>query len=137
MRVSALQLDSEYNQPEINNERVKTQIREIVKKDKPDVIVLPEMWNVSFFPEYLEETADKEGLETQTLLAELARKYKVNIIGGSIAANIKGRYFNTSYSFNRKGERIHTYHKVHLFSPASEDKVFQAGNEMGIFEVDG
>ncbi|MDO5040629.1 MAG: carbon-nitrogen family hydrolase, partial [Peptoniphilus sp.] len=39
-------------------------IEENIKKacdDKPDVVVLPELWDTSFFPENVREIADKEG----------------------------------------------------------------------------
>lgn len=106
-------------------------------KENPDVIVLPEMWNTSFFPENVKELADKNGERTKNLLSTLSKQLNINIVGGSVA-NLEGdKLFNTSFIFNRNGEEIASYNKVHLFSPSGEDNVFNSGNKLCIFELDG
>lgn len=106
-------------------------------KENPDVIVLPEMWNTSFFPENVTELADKNGSRTKSLLSSLSKKLNVNIVGGSIANLENNELFNTSFIFDRNGKEIASYNKVHLFSPSGEDNVFKAGNKLCIFELDG
>ncbi|MDF2563877.1 MAG: putative carbon-nitrogen hydrolase family protein [Massilibacillus sp.] len=106
-------------------------------QEKPDVLALPEMWNVGFFPKPIIDFADKNGQETRTFLSTLAKKYNVNIVGGSIANRIEEQLYNTSYTFNRQGEEIATYHKIHLFSPSKENQVFSAGDTLSIFMLDG
>lgn len=137
MKISAIQLDLAFNDPIENEKTVEKLIRETVNKEKPDIIVLPEMWNVSFFPKNLEEVADLNGKRTVKLLSHLSKDCEVNIIGGSVATLIDGHFYNTSYSFDREGELLHTYHKVHLFSPSNEHKTFSSGNQLGIFEIEG
>ncbi|SFC55238.1 Carbon-nitrogen hydrolase [Alkalibacterium subtropicum] len=137
MKVCALQMDLAYKDTNKNKRKITELIDTAVMRNKPDVLVLPEMWNVSFFPDDLKENSDKDGEETKRFLSGLARKHQVNIVGGSVAVESGGHYYNTSYSFNREGELVHTYNKVHLFSPSNEHKKFTAGNELGIFELDG
>ncbi|MCC5896132.1 MAG: carbon-nitrogen family hydrolase [Alkalibacterium sp.] len=137
MKVSAIQLAIQFNDPEKNYTLIENKVIETINNEKPDVVLLPEMWNVSFFPDNLNETADVEGKHTKDLLSRLARSYGVNIVGGSVATKIADNFYNTSYSFNREGELVHTYHKVHLFSPAMEHETFTAGNTLGVFELDG
>ena len=137
MKVCALQWDLAYKDVSKNKRKITEMIETAVMRNKPDVFVLPEMWNVSFFPDNLEETADKDGEETKAFLSSLANKHQVNIVGGSAAVQSEGKYYNTSYSFNREGDLVHTYNKVHLFSPSNEHEKFTAGNELGILELDG
>lgn len=137
MKVSAIQMAIAFNDPLENERKIERLIRETVDSEKPDVIVLPEMWNVSFFPDNPKETADSDGKRTKELLSSLSKEHKINIIGGSVATLIDGDFYNTSYTFDRTGELIHTYHKVHLFSPSNEHETFQAGNKLGVFEIDG
>lgn len=137
MKVCALQVDLIYKNEKKNQNKITELIRTAVERNKPDVFVLPEMWNVSFFPDELEDYADKDGKKTKQFLSDLAEKYHVNIVGGSVATSSDGQFYNTSYTFNRQGGLVHTYNKVHLFSPSNEHQIFTAGNQLGIFELDG
>lgn len=138
MKVSALQLDLVFKEADQNQEAIRQKVKEVMHNEKPDILVLPEMWNVSFFPENVEELADENGEKTQEFLSHLAEEYAVNIVGGSVATKSEeGKLFNTSYSFNRKGELVHEYNKVHLFSPSGEDEIFTPGDSLGIFELEG
>lgn len=137
MKVSAIQLDLVLDDPDKNERKVAQRIKEAVETFSPDTIVLSEMWNVSFFPEDLGKNADQEGKRTIALLSQLSRKYHVNIVGGTVATVYEGKYYNSSYQFDREGKLVHTYHKVHLFSPSKEDEKFTPGDTLGIFELDG
>ena len=54
-------------------------------KERPDVIVLPELWTTGYDLTRLSEIADKDGVETKEKLIEWAKQYNVHIVGGSIA----------------------------------------------------
>lgn len=102
-----------------------------------EIVVLPELWNTSFYPENVAELADTEGLRTKAFLAKLAKKYRVNIVGGSVANKKQGKLYNTTYVINKQGEAVGEYDKVHLFTPGKEDAVFTAGDRLNLFELDG
>jgi predicted amidohydrolase len=137
MKISAIQMDLTFSDTKKNEEQVTKRVQEIVEQEQPDILVLPEMWNVSFFPNNVEELADEEGKQTKELLSKLSKQYEVNIVGGSVATKKDEALFNTSYTFNRKGKLVHEYNKVHLFSPSGEHEVFTPGNELGVFELEG
>ena len=60
MRVSCIQLDALLGQPTENYRRAEELLR-LAAAEKPDVILLPELWDVGFFPkENLKELADRE-----------------------------------------------------------------------------
>jgi predicted amidohydrolase len=61
--------------------------------------------------------------ELQLSLSQLAKQYKVTLIGGSIPIITEGGYkfTNTSCAFNSLGELITRYDKIHLFDVNVED----------------
>ena len=105
--------------------------------EKPDVIALPETWNVGFFPkENLRDFCDKEGERTRQEIGALAKELGINIIAGSIANLKDDKIFNTAYVFDRDGNTLATYDKTHLFSPLGEDKYFCKGSNFVTFKLD-
>ena len=95
MVLSCVQMNVTLNRPEQNFARVERLIRQAAKK-KPDVIVLPETWNIGFAPRSIDPAlADEEGLRTKAMLSGLAKKYNVNIVGGSVATRRNGNLYYT------------------------------------------
>ena len=89
--------------PGKNFERAAALIKKAAE-EKPDVIVLPEMWNTGFFPrEGLFDLCDHNGARVKSEIGGLAKELSVNSVSGSVA-NIKyGKIYNTSYVFDRDG----------------------------------
>jgi len=107
-------------------------------KDAPDVIVLPETWNTGFFPrENLVNLCDTDGQQTALRIGALARKYRVNIVAGSVSNLREGKVYNTACVFDREGRCIAQYDKTHLFSPMGEDKAYEKGTQLCRFALDG
>lgn len=46
-------------------------------------------------------------------------------------------FFNTTYVFDRQGQLIQTYEKVHLFGLMQEDQFMKSGNTPSHFKIDG
>ena len=101
------------------------------------MILLPELWSTGYYPTPVENFADKDGRRTKEFLCAAAKKFSVNIIGGSVIVESGGQIFNRSYVANRRGEIVASYDKTHLFSFAGEDKVFSAGDKISVVELDG
>ena len=138
MKISVLQMHTILGQPE-KNQATLLHMAENAMQDKPDVLLLPEMWNIGFFPRPIEDYADKDGEGTRALLSGLARKYQINIVGGSVARldSATEKIYNTCYIFDRTGQELSSYDKVHLFSPGREDQVFERGRHICTFTLDG
>ena len=102
---------------------------------RPDVILLPELWDIGFYPRPLAENlADNP----QGVMAELAKEYGVNIVGGSVAVKeADGSIANACFVYDRSGTCIARYDKTHRFSPSREDKHFAKGDHLGRFMLDG
>ena len=138
LKISLLQMYTSLGQPEENIATFR-RMAEAALKEKPDVLVLPEMWNIGFFPRPVEDYADQDGEKTRALLSGFARENQVNIVGGSVARleSATGKIYNTCYVFDRTGQEIAAYDKVHLFSPGKEDQVFAHGQNLCTFTLDG
>jgi len=120
---------------EENKNKVKKYIEKVMSRtQKPDIIVLPEMWNIGFTINKVDQYCDKDGAETQQFLKELASQYGVMIIGGSVANydTQKKIYQNLNMNIDGKGQCLSTYAKVHLFSPSKEHTVFTRGNQFKV-----
>lgn len=137
MKYAIYQMEIIPANPEVNRKNVLEWIRECVKRDKPDTIVLPEMWNTGYALSELEDTADRDAEPTTSFLSELAKTHQINIIGGSIGNKRGNKFFNTSLVFNRQGELVHQYDKIHLVPMLNEHHYLTGGQEKArVFELD-
>ncbi len=135
--IALVQMAPVLGQPQENFVRAERLLAEAMRA-KPDIIVLPETFNVGFFPqENLAALADKEGAQTKALLGGFAGRHGVNIVGGSVATLKQGAVYNTSYIFDRTGACVAEYDKIHGFSPAGEQRYFKGGDKTVQFVLDG
>lgn len=123
-----------------------------VAEDRPDLVVLPEVWNslggtrdIKFANS--EPLAGAEPGETYTALVEAARRHRIILHGGSIGERDPARpdrLYNTSLVFDANGAEIARYRKVHLFdivSPSGhsyrESDTYGCGAELATFDAGG
>lgn len=138
LKVSLLQMNIEPGNPDSNREKASEMINNALKtKGKPDIIILPEMWTTAYQLGDLANICDKEGMPTSQLIAGMAKSNHVNIVAGSYASMKDKKIFNTAYVFNRKGDNIAKYQKIHLFKLMDEHKYIESGSDHCIFEIDG
>ncbi|GAE93318.1 aliphatic amidase amiE [Gracilibacillus boraciitolerans JCM 21714] len=132
------QMDVVVANPEANRLKIEKWMENEVSDTNIDTVILPEMWNAGYALDRLEELADQDGRDSLPFLRELAMKFQVNIIAGSIAIKKKGAIYNTSYIINRHGDVVYVYDKIHLVPMLDEPKFLNGGEERGkIFELDG
>lgn len=137
MKVTCIQMDVQFAQPEENHRHAEYLIRQAANEGA-DVILLPELWDVGFFPkENLREVADENCAYVIDHIGSLARELNVNIVAGSVACLRKGKIYNTACVFDRTGKLIAQYDKSHLFSPMGEDQFFTRGDHICRFRLDG
>ena len=96
MKVSVLQMPVAIGAREKNAATLRRML-ETAMKDAPDVVVLPELWDVGFFPRPLEDYLDAGGERTKPLLSSLAKSCGVHIVGGSVAVRDGERAANRCY----------------------------------------
>lgn len=137
MKVSCVQMDMAFAQPEENFEKAKRLIVDAMASG-PDVIVLPETWNTGFFPrEGLAALADRDCARVKRELGALAAELGVNLVAGSAANERGGKIYNTACVFDRAGRCVAEYDKTHLFTPMGEHAYFTPGERLCRFQLDG
>ncbi len=137
MKITCIQLNSELGNPDANFTNAAEQV-EAAAQSGADVIVLPELWNVGFFPEKgLSDMALGAVDRVMSELAPIAKRYRCNLIAGSVADNRDGKVYNTGLVIDRSGECIAKYDKTHLFTPMGEHEHFSSGSSVCRFELDG
>lgn len=135
MKIAAVQMCLKLGDVEYNYKQAEEWIRKAAQ-GKADVVVLPEMWNTSFYPDNIHELADEDGKRTQAFLSRMAKELGIHIVGGSVAVRRGSRLYNTVYVADRCGRIVGTYDKVHLFAPGHEDEQFTPGNHGCAFSLD-
>ena len=137
MKISCIQMDVQLGQPEENHRRAEELIRQAAGEGT-DVVLLPELWDVGFFPkENLKELADPDCTRVKAHMESLAKELGIHIVAGSVACLRGDRVYNTACVFDREGALLAQYDKTHLFSPMGEDEYFEKGDHVCRFRMDG
>jgi predicted amidohydrolase len=103
-----------------------------------DLILLPELWNIGFlsFDRYRKEAETQEG-PTLTLLRSLARELSCHLHTGSFVEKRGGRFYNSSFLLDPKGEILGSYRKIHLFTYQSEEaKILTPGTSITVIPTE-
>lgn len=134
LKVGLAQLAVQYNAIAANEQQVAQAVAQAAQS-ACDVVVLPEMWRTGYAFQDLSQNGDLAGQATQSFLAALAQRYRIAIVGGSVATRRQDQYFNTMYTFDATGQCLSQYDKVHLFGLMAEDRYLQAGNQLNLFQI--
>ena len=138
--MSAVSADFDTNQKKVtslfDDFYVKSGICGDNKESMPDIVFLPEVWTLGWNPECFRECASKNEAMVE-FLSDLARKYNVNIVGGSYIRKTEDGYKNTCPVIDRSGTLCAMYDKIHLYSPDGEAKAVAAGDIPLIADIEG
>lgn len=138
MKYSIFQMDILAGKPDENRLKVRYWLEAEMRDNKPDIVVLPEMWTTAYTLKALDKVADTYGAKTKSFLKELAINFNVNIIGGSVANQKDGKFYNSSFVFSRSGELVYEYDKIHLVPMLGEPDYLTGGETAPeVFELDG
>lgn len=138
MKHAIYQMNVISGNPEANRDKVRQWAGTVMRDERPDVLVLPELWVTSYAYETLRDIADRDCQPTADFLSALAVKHGVNIVGGSIADRRGDAIYNTALVYDRDGKQVCRYDKVHLATSMDEHHHF-TGNTIppAIFMIDG
>ncbi|WP_085035816.1 nitrilase-related carbon-nitrogen hydrolase, partial [Ensifer aridi] len=148
MKITLIQPNSQQDRDE--NLRVTRELMlEAVKSDEPDLIVLPEhfSWYGGGPDEKLAIAEPPGGGGPGYLMArDFAKEHGVYVHAGSILEQVEGenRIYNTSFVFDREGNQVAVYRKIHLFDIVcpdgdeyKESAAVRPGEEIVTYEIDG
>ena len=137
----AIQIGSIIANKEENIKKVENLLEQNLLRFPADFVFLPEVWTCGWdcksFPVCAENINNSTSVE---MLKKIAKKYKTNIVGGSIIEKKEdGKIYNTCPVINKNGDLVCTYEKNHLYSyyGADEGKYIQVGNNPILVELEG
>jgi predicted amidohydrolase len=127
----------------VANERQVLGLLEEAVTEGVDLVALPEVWPLQGSATLIREAAEPMPGPRTDRLAEFAARHHVWVHGGSLLERDDERIFNTSVLFDRSGELVATYRKIHLFDadppgavPSRESSVFSAGSQVVTAETE-
>lgn len=132
LTIALLQQELVWESPEENREAFSKKLDQL--QNKPDLVILPEMFTTGFSmePERLAEPMTGPTLEWMKARAEELDA----VLTGSLIIREDGEYFNRLIWMPPDGQ-CRYYDKRHLFTLAGEDLHYSAGKEQLIVELNG
>jgi predicted amidohydrolase len=134
LKVSCIQFDITFGDPEKNFQRIEEKMLEALE-EKPDILVLPELWSTGYDLARLQDIGDENGEKTKQFFSSFAKKHQVAIVAGSVAKKTDTGITNTMYVFNQEGQLVSEYSKLHLFKLMDEHLYLQAGETQNLFAL--
>jgi len=124
MKVSIIQMNS-ISDKAANVAAAEALIERAVREERPDWVLLPEHfdWAGGVKADKLMNAESFPGGPAYRMAQRQAVKHRIFVHAGSIMEKIDGedRIHNTSVVFNREGEEIARYRKIHLFDITTPD----------------
>lgn len=132
LMIGFLQVSIEWEQTQVNLDRYAQLIEQA--NTSFQLIVLPEMFHCGFTmqPQRVAQTMDGDVVQWMKRMAVAHR----TAIMGSVVVHDEGRYFNRLICVAADGE-MSCYDKRHLFRMGGEDRVYTAGNQQLIVNIEG
>lgn len=142
IKVAAIQIPTVTDK--MQNVRTAGIYLEKIKDEKPDFVILPEMFCCPYQTQNFPVYAEEEGGPVWQQLSEYAKQYGIYLIGGSMPEkDAEGKVYNTSYIFDRQGKQIGKHRKVHLFDidvtggqTFKESDTLTAGDHDTVFDTE-
>lgn len=141
MKIAVIQITS-VEDPQKNLTKVEKYLK-LAKKNQVTSVFLPECFyslSGGRGPTTFLATSAKNDQALQTI-KDLAKKYSLYLLGGSMATKVRGKIFNRCYNINPQGQLIGTYDKIHLFKCTlpgqviNEDRIYSPGNRSHLMKV--
>lgn len=130
MRIGLVQLAVNDGQVHDNLSRAEILIRKVVAiGDRPDVVLLPELWTTGYVHDRWERIAADETPKVAEQLRGLARELGVSIGGSMVTWRDEGGGLVNRFTIvTPDGTTVGVYDKAHLFSPMREKEFLIAGS---------
>ncbi len=123
MKIALLQMNS-IADVSANIKQMNDLAEQAVRLEQPDMIVTPEIWNWfgGSTADKLANADQKRGGRSYQAAQALAKKHKVWLHAGSIVELTDGgKVSNVTYVFDRAGQEVARYCKIHMFDITGPD----------------
>ena len=132
IKIAALQFEFDDN-PLVNKKEIKSLIDDL-DTTYLDIICLPELPIYGFNYEMIPKLSNDDINEQKKFFSDLAKENKVYILTG-LLEKVNDEYYDTAIVFDRYGEAIFRYRKIHLW--AEEEEFFSPGQSTDLFNIEG
>jgi nitrilase len=147
MKVSLIQMNS-ISDKAANLAEAEALIERAVREERPDWVLLPELfdWAGGTKADKLKNAETLPGGPAYEMARGAAVKHRIFVHAGSILEKIEGeeRVHNTTVVFDRDGEEIARYRKIHLFDITTptgvaykESATFKGGDQVVTYDCEG
>lgn len=146
MKISLVQLNPQHDRAR-NLEAARRLMAEAMATDRPDLIVLPEYFELlGTSTEQKMALAQPHGGDAYRMAQDFARENKVFVHAGTIMEKVEGenRIYNVSFVFDREGNQIAAYRKIHMFDITAPDgtnyresATIKPGEDIVTYDIDG
>ena len=132
LKIAIIQTNLYWQDASRNRAQLLSKVKSIT--NKPDVVVLPEMFTTGFSmqPQGLAETMKGDTIKWMVNLASEVK----SALCGSLIIKEDNKYYNR-FVFVEPNGTIKTYDKKHTFTLAGEHKVYSAGNNKVVIDYKG
>lgn len=134
LRVACAQIDVIFGDKEANMRTV-VQMANDAANQQIDLLVLPELFTSGYCLNQANLLAEKPLGHTVQLLSDLASRFRMLIVGGSILERRGDIIYNTCPVIGKDGRLLGTYDKIHLFPPFDEDKHITSGTKLPVIKT--
>ncbi len=139
MRIALVQMNSRARARDENVERACAFLEEAARR-KAELVVLPEFFNVEYFPQYRDyaylDYAEADDGYTQTRIREVARRRRLYIVSTIFEIARPGFYYDTAMLIGPDGDILGKYRKVHPAAYLRLEKIyFRGGSSFPVFRV--
>jgi hypothetical protein len=129
MRIAVCQYDIQWEDKEANKRRIRELVAGSPRKPEIDWLIFSEMTLSAFT---MNTAISELTTEDNAFFSALAADNGFNITYGGVE-----RGYNNIITLDRKGRRVNTHAKIHLYSFGEEDKYYKAGSTLDAFEMEG
>jgi predicted amidohydrolase len=147
MKITVIQTNSMHDRAR-NIAQARDLIERAVATDRPDVVVLPEVWNYrgGTTADKVANADDVPGGPAYETLQSLARAHRIWVHGGSMIEKIPdaNQVYNTTCVFDREGREVARYRKIHMFditapdgTPYNESATIRPGTDIVLYDLEG
>ncbi len=131
MQIIGCQMNIDWEAPGLNLRRA-DQLFSNTTVPSNSLLVLPEMFATGFS---MNVGRIANAPQVPPFLSTLSSRYHSTLIAGYVGQAADGRGCNQALIYSPQGVRLGAYQKIHPFSFAGEDKVYEPGRSVQIFEL--
>lgn len=139
MRLALIQMQSVLD-PATNIDKACKYVDEAVAAHRPDVVVVPEFFNIVYVFQYRDYTyidyAEPENGPAIRAMRDRAKAHRIHLVATIFEAEQAGLCYDTAMVIDPRGEIIGRYRKVHPAAVASLEKIyFRYGSYFPVVKV--